>query len=148
MLYFEYNFNSICVGKFYLVDVGYPNVPGFLVPYRCTRYHLKEFCRANPISNPQELFNHRHSSLRNVIERTFGIFKQRFPILKHATSYSISTQTKIVLACGILHNFIIVEDGAPLEVDFEEDDVRALINVPILETYGMNQRDREDWGNF
>ena len=147
MLYFEYNFNSICVGKFYLVDVGYPNVPGFLAPYRCTRYHLKEFCRANPISNPQELFNHRHSSLRNVIERTFGIFKQRFPILRHATSYSIFTQTKIVLACGILHNFITMEDGL-LEVEVEEDDDRVGINVPILETYGMNQRDRDDWGRF
>ena len=130
-----------------MVDAGYPNVPGFLAPYRCTRYHLKEFCRANPINTPRELFNHRHSSLRNIIERTFGILKQRFPILKHATLYQIMTQTKIVLACCILHNFITIEDDIPREVEIEEDE-RDGINVPILETYGMTQRDRDDWGNF
>ena len=74
-----------------------------------------------------------------MIERTFGIFKQRFPILKHATSYSLFTQKKIVLACGILHNFITIEDGLPSKIDIEEDDDRVGINVPILETYGMNQ---------
>ena len=54
----------------------------------------------------------------------------------------------IVLACGILHNFITMEDGLPSEVEIEEDDDRVGINVPILETYGMNQRDRDDWGRF
>ena len=58
------------------------------------------------------------------------------------------TQIKIVLACCILHNFIIIEDGVPLEVDIEEEDDREGINVPILETYGMTQRDRDDWGKF
>ena len=140
----------IFVGKFYLADAGYPNVPGFLTPFRSTRYHLKEFSRANPINTPQELYNHRHSSLRNIIERTFGILKQRFPILKHATSYQIMTQTRIVLACCILHNYITIEDGVPLEIETDEDDDddSNAINVPILETYGMNQRDRDDWGKF
>ena len=130
------------------MDVGYPNVPRFLVPYRCTRYDLKEFSRANPINTPQELFNHRHSSLRNAIELTFGILKQRFPILRHATSYQIRTQTKIVLACCILHNFITIEDGITFEVDIEEEDDREGIDVPILETFGMTKRDRDDWGRF
>jgi hypothetical protein len=137
-----------CLGKYYLVDARYPNVPGFLAPYRCTRYHLKEFSRENPINTPQELFNHRHSSLRNVIERTFGILKQRFPILKHATSYQIKTQAHIVLACCILHNFITIEDGLPSEVEFEEEDGRDGIDVPVLETYGLSQRERDDWANF
>ena len=83
-----------------------------------------------------------------MIERTFGILKQRFPILRHATSYSINTQTKIVLACCILHNFITIEDGVPRDVEIEEDDERDGINVPILETYGMTQGDRDEWGNF
>lgn len=46
------------------------------------------------------------------------------------------TQTKIVLACCILHNFITIEDDIPCEVEIEEDE-RDGINVPILETYGM-----------
>jgi hypothetical protein len=31
------------LGKFYLVDDGYAVRPGFLLPYRGTRYHLREF---------------------------------------------------------------------------------------------------------
>lgn len=149
MLYVDYNFICICLGKFYLVDVGYPNVPRFLALYWCMRYHLKEFCRENPISIPQELFNHRHSSLRNVIECTFGIFKKCFPILKHVTSYNIINQINYFLSCGILHNFIMMEDGIPSEVEIEEDDDDHVeINVPVLETYGMNQQDRDEWGKF
>lgn len=28
-------------GNYYLVDAGYPNRPGYLSPYRCTRYHVE-----------------------------------------------------------------------------------------------------------
>ena len=31
-----------CVDKFYLVDSGYPNRPGFLAPYRGTKYDVPE----------------------------------------------------------------------------------------------------------
>ncbi|KAL6649400.1 hypothetical protein ACP70R_013624 [Stipagrostis hirtigluma subsp. patula] len=48
-------------GKFYLVDAGYAVRPGFLPPYRRTRYHLREFGARQP-QNAKELFNLRHSS--------------------------------------------------------------------------------------
>jgi len=55
---------------------------GILTPYRGVRYHLKETARANQRpKNPKELFNLRHASLRNAIERIFGVVKRRFPIL-------------------------------------------------------------------
>ena len=135
-------------GKYYLVNARYPNVPRFLAPYHCTCYHLKEFSRENPINTPKELFNHHHSSLRNAIECTFGILKQHFPILRQEMTYQIMTQTKIVLACCILHNFIIIEDGIPSKVDIDKEDDREGIDIPILEIYGMTQHDRDDWGNF
>nr|KYP66964.1 Putative nuclease HARBI1 [Cajanus cajan] len=71
------------------------------------RYHLKKYSRRAP-QNPRELFNHRHTSLRNVIERTFGVLKKRFPIIASGTEphYSFDTMTNIVLACCILHNFL------------------------------------------
>ncbi|KAK1257701.1 hypothetical protein QJS04_geneDACA016281 [Acorus gramineus] len=56
--------------KYYVVDAGYPNRNGFLVPYRNTRYHLPDFQRAG-LRGKEELFNSLHSSLRNVIERSF-----------------------------------------------------------------------------
>ncbi|KAL7221463.1 hypothetical protein ACSBR1_023426 [Camellia fascicularis] len=74
------------VGKYYLVDIGFTNMPGFLVPFRSQRYHLQEF-HGRHYSGPKELFNHRHSSLCNVIERTFGVLKKRFPILRSMPNY-------------------------------------------------------------
>nr|KYP44363.1 Putative nuclease HARBI1 [Cajanus cajan] len=94
-------------GKYYLGDAGFMLKGQIITSYRGVRYHLKEYSRRAP-QNPRELFNHRHSSLRNVIERTFGVLKKRFPIIASGTEphYSFDTMTNIVLACCILHNFL------------------------------------------
>ncbi|KAE9264197.1 hypothetical protein PR003_g32882 [Phytophthora rubi] len=53
-----------------------------LVPYRGACYHLKELGRSSQKpQNKEELFNLRHSSLENVIERGYGVIKAKFPIL-------------------------------------------------------------------
>jgi hypothetical protein len=31
------------VGKYYIVDSGYPKWLGYLAPYKGTKYHLQEF---------------------------------------------------------------------------------------------------------
>ena len=53
-------------GKYYLGDAGYGLSEHVLTPYRGVRYHLKEFEVDGP-QNAKELFNLRHSSLKNVI---------------------------------------------------------------------------------
>ncbi|KAL7194317.1 hypothetical protein ACSBR1_034683 [Camellia fascicularis] len=92
--------------KYYLVDAGYTHKPEYVAPYRGQKYHLQEFNRRHHYHGPKELFNHRHSSLRNVIERTFGVLKQRFPLLKHMPRYDMVWQGPIVMACCVLHNWI------------------------------------------
>ncbi|XP_027924621.1 putative nuclease HARBI1 [Vigna unguiculata] len=89
-----------------------------MTSYRGVRYHLKEFTRKGP-QNPRELFNHRHSSLRNVIKRTFGVLKKRFPIVASGSEphYSLETMTDIVLACCILHNFLRGVDNDDALID-------------------------------
>ncbi|XP_072146575.1 protein ALP1-like [Setaria viridis] len=93
-------------GKFYLVDAGYAARPGFLPPNRGTRYHLREFGSNRP-QNQRELFNLRHSSLRVIVERAFGAIKNRFRILDNKPFHPYKTQVKLVLACCILHNWIL-----------------------------------------
>jgi hypothetical protein len=61
--------------------------------------------------NAKELFNLRHASLRNAIERIFGVLKRKFKILKTAPEYSIQTQVDIVLALTALFNFTRLRDG-------------------------------------
>ncbi|KAK3194045.1 hypothetical protein Dsin_025355 [Dipteronia sinensis] len=57
-------------------------------------------------ANEVELFNLRYASLRNVIERIFGIFKSRFTIFKSVPPFPFRTLTELVSACVGLHNFI------------------------------------------
>lgn len=105
-----------------MVDSGYANSDGFLAPYRGIRYHLKEWGpeRQRP-QNPQELFNMRHAKARNIIERAFGVMKKRWGILRSASYYPVQVQTRLIMACFLLHNFIrneMPED--PIERDFNE----------------------------
>jgi hypothetical protein len=51
--------------------------------------------------------NLRHSSLRNVIERSFGVLKSRFPIFNYMTSWLFDVLIDIVYAAITIHNFII-----------------------------------------
>jgi hypothetical protein len=70
------NICYICVGKYYLVDSGYPNKKGFLSPYKREKYHLLEFRQGPGSGGKKEVFNYLHSSLRNVIEQTFDVLKE------------------------------------------------------------------------
>jgi hypothetical protein len=54
----------------------------------------------------EETFNYAHSCLRNVIERSFGVLKIKWRILQHIPSYAPHKQSKIIVACCALHNFI------------------------------------------
>jgi len=99
-------------GKYWLGDAGYSNTDTILVPYRATRYHLKEQrLSSKKPENYKELFNLRHASLRNVIERIFGVIKKKYQILRTPSEYSIETQTRIIIACCIVHNFVRSIEG-------------------------------------
>ncbi|KAK6138572.1 hypothetical protein DH2020_027686 [Rehmannia glutinosa] len=87
---------------------GFPILKGFLSPYRGERYHIPEWVGANRNpSSMKELFNRRHATVRNVIERCFGSLKQRFAIIKGLMpNYKLPTQADIVIACCVVHNFV------------------------------------------
>ncbi|KAI5316898.1 PREDICTED: putative nuclease HARBI1 [Prunus dulcis] len=115
----------------FILGLGFIRYPG-------VRYHLQEFAGQgrDPV-NEVELFNLRHASLRNVIERIFGIFKSRFTIFKSAPPLPYRTQTELVLACAGLHNFLRKEcrsDEFPIEL---EDESSSSSPLPV------NERDPE-----
>ncbi|XP_076940643.1 uncharacterized protein LOC143609906 [Bidens hawaiensis] len=100
--------------KYYVVDAGYPNTKGYLAPYKGAniRYHIPDFQRGqtSAIRAPRgskETFNYYHLSLRNIIERTFGVWKARWALLRDMhVNYTYEHQVKIVLASMAIHNFI------------------------------------------
>ncbi|XP_062085505.1 uncharacterized protein LOC133791599 [Humulus lupulus] len=69
----KYKFPLPKEGEYYVLDSGFPCTKGFLPPYRGEIYHLQEYNSGhNRPRGMKELFNYRHSSLRNAIEQCFG----------------------------------------------------------------------------
>ena len=84
--------------------------------------------------NKHELFNLRHASLQNAIERIFGVLKRQFQILLLAPEYDLEIQAKIPAALCAIHNFIKEHDLD--EGDLEEtrdffDECRRDENEPF-----------------
>lgn len=128
-------------------------MPGFIAPYSSTPYYSEEFPSGYHPQDASELFNQRHSLLRNVTGRTFGVLKARFPILMYAPPYPLQTQVKLVVAACALHNYIrrekpddwlfkmyeqdisfpMEESLPPLEVEVQPNsDVETLTQSPDL----------------
>jgi hypothetical protein len=87
------------------VDSEYDCYKGFLPPHRNELYHQKAFHKSEvKLSNAMELFNCRHSSLRSIVERTFGILKVRFNIFEDMPLYLIEVQRLFMVVCCAVHN--------------------------------------------
>ena len=75
--------------------------------------------------NAKELFNLRHASLRNVVERIFGVLKRRFEILDTAPEYSLQAQIDLVFAYTALHN-VIMEHAVEAAQEDQFEDIYAV----------------------
>ncbi|KAL5553402.1 hypothetical protein UlMin_040803 [Ulmus minor] len=144
--------NGLKVPKecYYQCDTRYPNGEGFLTPYRGQRYHLNDWAR--PSNTPQEFFNLKHSSARNIVERAFGLLKGRWAIFRGRSYYLIKIQCRIILACCLLHNLIRSEMALdPLEhtaledndIDSEDEDCYTHIKTSNVWTTWKDNFTRE-----
>ncbi|XP_028101854.1 uncharacterized protein LOC114301143 [Camellia sinensis] len=69
--------------------------------------HQEEFHAIGRARNANEVFNTVHSSLRSVIERTFGVWKAQWEFLHNMPRYDFGkVQVPLVEASMALHNFI------------------------------------------
>ena len=48
----------------------------------------------------------KHSSAHNIIERASGLLKFRWAILRSDCYFPIKAQSRIIIACCLLHNLI------------------------------------------
>ena len=93
-------------GKYLLADAGYSNTDFALTPYRGVRYNKEQAAPDFTPGNKEELFNLRHSSLRNAIEQTFGLYKLRFRCSDRAPESPLTAQVKMIFALTAVHNWI------------------------------------------
>ncbi|XP_024030534.1 uncharacterized protein LOC112094269 [Morus notabilis] len=86
------------------------------------------------------------STVRNVIERTFGVWKARFRILKCINNYPIEKQVQIPIACVVLHNFIhMYNHNDDLLNQYTRNGVPAIEIDPENADQDVNQDHNPDW---
>lgn len=80
-----------------LGDGGYKLKPFLMTPFR------------NPKDAAERCFNRKHTSARNVVERCFGVLKNRFRCIlgSRGLHYGPEKATQIINACCSLHNMCI-----------------------------------------
>ncbi|XP_053382450.1 putative nuclease HARBI1 [Mercenaria mercenaria] len=75
-----------------LGDSGYPCRPFLLTPF------------LQPGNETEERYNRAHISTRNLVERTFGVWKRTFHVLHVEIRMKPQRVTRVTVACAVLHN--------------------------------------------
>ena len=92
--YFKQKYENRERNSWFLGDAGYALEPYLMTPYRNPQHGTKE-----------HIFNMKHCSGRNIVERTIGNLKSRFRCLQCTTlHYSPEKVVKIINVCSTLHN--------------------------------------------
>ena len=79
---------------------------------------------------PMKKFNRVHSSIRNVIERAFGLLKMKWQILYKIPPYPMYKQKMIVVATMVLHNFIREHGGEDIDFARFDRDPNYIPTIP------------------
>ncbi|KAK4322217.1 hypothetical protein Pmani_007015 [Petrolisthes manimaculis] len=96
--------------------------------YALTQYIMVPFRDNGHLTEEQVNYNTRHSSARMAIERSFGLLKSKFRRLHYLDMRLLDKIPLLIMACCVLHNFILVKERIEVPVqDMEIDDPDDLI---------------------
>ncbi|KAI4455231.1 hypothetical protein MML48_9g00013038 [Holotrichia oblita] len=106
--------NCVLIG-----DSGYPLKKYFLTPH------------PNPQTHGEILYNESLIRTRNMIERTIGIWKRRFPILAYGLRLKLETSLTTIIATSVLHNIAreMNEQEPPLPEEVNANEINYLIEM-------------------
>ena len=108
--------------------------------YRLTTNMLTPYKDNGNLTDVQKRYNFVHASSRNVIERSFGILKARFPRLKFIDTKKIEDICAYVIAVCTIHNYAIDENDTSDTINFDIESEEEVNNFVI---YGAAQKDAE-----
>jgi hypothetical protein len=89
------------------------------------------------LANAKELFNLRHASAHNIIERMFGILKNQFAILQHNPHLKPEIQAHLPAALAAIHNVIRTYDNNELQSCLDE------LETPEYDVDDLDEEDTE-----
>lgn len=75
-----------------------------------------------PVTPSEQKYNKCQIRTRNIIERTFGIWKRKFPCLRRSLANAPGTTVNIILSCALLHNISRKYNQYTTDSDKEEED--------------------------
>jgi hypothetical protein len=85
-----------------------------------------------PNNQAENLFNESLVRTRNVVERSYGVWKQRFPGLALGLKLKVETIQAVIVATAILHNTAVDErDILPPVTRQEVRAIELVNNFPI-----------------
>lgn len=92
--------------------------------YALRKYLLTPF--RNPANEGQNRYNESQIRTRNPVERSYGVWKRRFPILAVGINVKAASVESIVVATAVLHNIACHFGNAVPRVTADEE---RLINI-------------------
>ncbi|KAK3107882.1 hypothetical protein FSP39_024372, partial [Pinctada imbricata] len=121
-------------GRYHLLgDAAYPLKEWLLTPYRDNGH----------LTRKQRRFNEVHSAKRQVIERAFGLLKNRFRRLQFINMISIDEICKTIVCACVFHNICILQNDLDvLDGIFFEDNDGNIAPLQILESDAQGQAKR------
>ncbi|KOB75059.1 putative nuclease HARBI1 [Operophtera brumata] len=100
--------------KWLLGDSAYPLKPYLLTPL------------LNPETQGQILYNEAHIRTRNCIERCFGVWKRRFPVVALTLRLSLLRAHTVIIATAVLHNICRSKCLVDVPPEMEIPDAEAM----------------------
>lgn len=91
---------------------------------------MKPYPRDQSLHDRQKaIFNYRLSRVRRLVENAFGLLSQNFRIFFTPIHSNIDNIEDLITVACILHNLIIDERGAPIEInEFNSNNFDSIVN--------------------
>ncbi|CAG4999783.1 unnamed protein product [Parnassius apollo] len=119
--------------KFYRI-AGFPRVLGAI-----DGTHIRI---QSPFSEAEHRYNEAHIKTRNTIERAFGVWKRRFPVVALTLRLSIPNMQAVIIATTVLHNICRNHNltEIPSEVELPSIDNSTMPHNVVVNDIPTNHR--------
>lgn len=105
--------------------------------YGLTKYLLTPL--GNPQNEAEDLYNEAQIRTRNPVERSYGIWKRRFPILSFGIRVKLDRIESIIVATAVLHNIAtFFRLREPRTTSAELEAIALTENVPVHQVHEAN----------